>query len=237
MFTLFFVSPEELLQDVVELSGPQAHHAISVLRVEKEEVIRLGDGLGNWGEGAIKALKKNSLTVEVLHRGVDSKPKVEVVVAQAILKGDNQKAALDQLVQAGADVIIPWRAQRSIGTIDKSDKWREVMTMAARQSRRSRLAKLETVVELEQLLASRSSYDKVIALHESATERLSEIPEFALSKKVLLIVGPEGGLSNDEIEKFRAASIEPVKMGEPVVRADLAGALALAALNALTGTW
>lgn len=237
MFTLFFVAPEELVNDTIELTGAQAHHAISVLRVQKDEILRIADGQGNWVEGPITNLRKDALVIDVRRRGADINPKVEIAVAQALLKGDNQKSAIDQLVQAGVSRIIPWHAQRSVGTVDKSEKWLESIVSAARQSRRSQLPELEPVTDLKSLIESCSRYDLVIALHEGATKKLSDLLPLSHLRKVLLIVGPEGGMSNEEIELIKGADLEPVQMGETVIRADLAGALALAALNALTGTW
>lgn len=142
MFTLFFVAPEEIRSDEIQLRGTQAHHAITVLRVQKGELLRLANGIGDWVEGPITAIGKDMLTIDVQTRGQDKSAKATITIAQAVLKGENQKAALDQLVQAGADSIIPWQAQRSIGTLDKNEKWREVIHAAARQSRRARIQSL-----------------------------------------------------------------------------------------------
>ena len=151
MYTLFFTSPEEIKKDAITLDGLEARHAISVLRVRTGEVIRLADGLGNWVEGEINSVAKESLTISVTEHGVDRATVVAITAAQALLKGDNQKAALDQLVQAGVDSIIPWRAFRSIGAADKSEKWQEVIRAAAKQSRRSRIPNLLPKMELHEL--------------------------------------------------------------------------------------
>lgn len=240
MFTLFFVAPEEITQAAIELRGAQAHHAISVLRVQKGEVVRFADGVGNWVEGPITSVAKDTLTLHVQNRGQDKSAKVSITIAQAVLKGDNQKAALDQLVQAGADAIIPWQAQRSIGALDKNDKWREVVSAAARQSRRARLPELSAMTTLDGVLDKRSQFDAVIAFHESATRSLSEIHEIsglANVHHILAIIGPEGGLSADEVETLHSTGIPLVKLGDPVIRADLAGAIALGALKILTKEW
>jgi 16S rRNA (uracil1498-N3)-methyltransferase len=237
VFTLFFVSPEELQDEQIRLTGSQAHHAISVLRVQRNEMIRLADGVGRWIEGAITELAKDSLTVQVVKRGADTKSHTSITIAQALLKGDNQKAALDQLVQAGVDAILPWQAERSISAHDKSEKWREVIVAAARQSRQSRIPELIPMTNLNGLISAREKFDVVIALHESASSSLSSISQIAEAKKLLVIIGPEGGLSDTELDQFGNKGIPLVKLGDPVIRADLAGAIAIGAIHVLTKEW
>lgn len=237
MFTLFFVAPEELTQDEIDLRGPQAHHAISVLRIQKSEVLRFADGVGNWVEGPVTEIGKDLMKILVQNRGKDKAPSAEISLAQAVLKGENQKAALDQLVQAGVDSIIPWQAQRSVGALDKSDKWREVINAAARQSRRSRLPELASMTNLAGVLAASSHFDSVIAFHESGEVSLSAVPGISVARSILAIIGPEGGLSTEEIDQLTASGIPLVKLGDPVLRADLAGAIALGALKFLTNQW
>jgi len=237
VFTLFFVSPEELQKEVIALIGPEAHHAISVLRVQSGEQIRLADGLGNWAEGPVTSVVKGSLTIAVMARGVDRANTTSITVAQALLKGDNQKAALDQLVQAGVDSILPWRSSRSIGAADKSEKWRDSIYAAAKQSRQSKIPALELMVDFTELVRNVSRFDKVIALHESASHRLTSSAGWDKCSNLLIIVGPEGGLSDEELSALGAAGAELIRLGHPVIRADLAGALALGAIHALTGNW
>lgn len=237
MFTLFFVTPEAINDSEIRLRGAQAHHAITVLRVQKGQSLRLADGLGNWVEGSITDIAKDALTIIAERRGQDKTAKTKITIAQAVLKGDNQKAALDQLVQAGVDSIIPWQAHRSIGALDKSEKWREVIQAAARQSRRSRLPELASMTTLEGVLTAQTQFDLTIALHESATDSLSAIDTLANAHQVLAIIGPEGGLSNEELDQLQSSGIPLVKLGDPVIRADLAGAIALGALKVLTKEW
>lgn len=237
MFTLFFVSPQELTNAEITLGGPQAHHALSVLRVKEREYLRLADGLGNWAQGPIVSLAKSSLTVKIESRGSDGESKASITIAQALLKGDNQKAALDQLVQADADRIIPWQAQRSIGSANKNEKWQEVILTSARQSRRARIPRLDVLSDLDQLIKIRSQFDVTIALHESASVKLSEVAEVTSARRILAIVGPEGGLSDTEIEQITDAQVPLVKLGNPVIRADLAGAIAVSAFRVITREW
>ena len=241
MYTLFLVSPESISENQISLTGPQARHAISVLRVQVGDFIRLADGKGNWVDGPIIEVRKDALTVEARIRGADPIAKTHITVAQAILKGENQRAALDQLVQAGVESILPWQAMRSVATIDKSDKWHEVLLNSARQSRRARVPELLPKSDLRGLIAACAKniteYDCVIALHESATSSLSADVTIANSKKILVIVGPEGGLSDQEIIELEQAGIVTRKLGSAVLRADLAGAVALGAIHALTKEW
>jgi len=237
VFTLFFVTQEQLKQSEIEVSGSEGRHAVSVLRIKVGEVIRLADGVGNWVEGEVTSIAKDKFLISVSVRGSDRGNKPSITVAQALLKGENQKAALDQLVQAGVDTILPWRAARSVGATDKHEKWQEVVYAAAKQSRRSMIPEINSMVDAKDLIAKVAKYEKTIVLHESARDRLINALNRESSKELLVIVGPEGGLSEEEVAALHAAGAKPIRLGDPVIRADLAGALAIAAINALTGNW
>lgn len=140
-------------------------------------------------------------------------------------------------MQAGAEEIIPWQAQRSVGALEKSAKWREVILAAARQSRRARIPQLSPMTNISGVISAASEFDAVIALHESAQQSISAIAKIFGAKKLLVIIGPEGGLSDQEVDEFTRAGIDVAKLGEPVIRADLAGAIALGAIHVLTKEW
>jgi 16S rRNA (uracil1498-N3)-methyltransferase len=237
VFTLFFVTQEQLTQGEIEVSGSEGRHAVSVLRIKEGEVIRLADGEGNWGEGEVKSISKDKFSISVAMRGSDRINKPSITVAQAVLKSENQKAALDQLVQAGVDMILPWRATRSVGASDKREKWQDVIYAAAKQSRRSRIPKVSSMISLQDLAGQVVNYEKSIVLHEGATEKMTNVLHGENLEKLLVIVGPEGGLTHDELAVLESAGAKPVRLGDPVIRADLAGALALAAITAFTGNW
>jgi 16S rRNA (uracil1498-N3)-methyltransferase len=150
--------------------------------------------------------------------------------------------AVDLLTESGADAIVPWQAARCIARWSgpKADrgvqKWRTVAREAAKQSRRAwvpEVAELASTAEIESLVAAA---DLAMVLHEAESRPLTDIP-LPGAGRLVLIVGPEGGVSPQEIEAFTRAGAIAVRLGRQVLRTSTAGAVALGALGALTARW
>jgi 16S rRNA (uracil1498-N3)-methyltransferase len=239
MLTTFFV-PEgtDFSASQIEVDGDEAHHGVNVLRLKQSEEVKISDGAGNWGIGKVSQLSKKSFTVEISTHGFEPASKQQVVVIQAILKNDANKEAVDFLTQVGVDEIIPWQSQHSIGKIDDKSlsKWQTVARESSRQSRRVRIPVIANTHSTESLISKVKDLQNIFVLHESAQNRLSQI-EINQEADVVLIVGPEGGLSEIEVNSFVAAGAKVVRLGESVLRAANAGAAAASVVMSRTGKW
>ena len=239
MLSTFFV-PEgtDFSASEIEVDGEEAHHGVNVLRLKQSEEVKISNGAGNWAIGKVSQLSKKSFTVEIYTCGFDSAAKQRVVVVQAILKNDANKEAVDFLTQVGVDEIIPWQSQHSIGKIDDKSlrKWQNVTRESSRQSRRTRIPVIANTHSTESLISKIRDLQNIFVLHESAENRLSQI-EINQEADVILIVGPEGGLSEFEVNTFTAAGAKVVRLGESVLRAANAGAAATSVVMSRTGKW
>jgi 16S rRNA (uracil1498-N3)-methyltransferase len=239
MLSTFFV-PEgtDFSANQIEVYGDEAHHGVNVLRLKQSEEVKISDGVGSWGIGKVSQLSKKSFTVEISTRGFETLPNQRVVVIQAILKNDANKEAVDFLTQVGVDEIIPWQSQHSIGKIDDKglSKWQSTARESSRQSRRVRIPAIASSHSTESLISKVKDLQNIFLLHESAQNRLSQI-EINQEADVILIVGPEGGLSEIEVNTFVAAGAKVVRLGESVLRAANAGAAAASVVMSRTGKW
>lgn len=239
MLTTFFISEGcDFSASEIEVDGDEAHHGVNVLRLKNSEEVKISDGAGNWAIGKVSQLSKKSFTVEISTRGFDQAAKQRVVVVQAILKNDANKEAVDFLTQVGVDEIIFWQSQHSIGKIDNKSlsKWQNVARESSRQSRRTRIPLVTNIFSTEQLILKIKELQNVFVLHEAAENRLSRI-EINQEVDVILIVGPEGGLSEIEVNTFKTAGAKVVRLGESVLRAANAGAAATSVVMSRTGKW
>ena len=239
MLSTFFVAEgTDFSANQIEVDGDEAHHGVNVLRLKTSEEVKISDGVGNWGVGTVSQINKKSFTVEILDRGFEPASKQRVVVVQAILKNDANKEAVDFLTQVGADEIIPWQSQHSIGKIDDKSlgKWQSTTRESSRQSRRVRIPVISNADSTESLISKIKGLENIFVLHESAENRLSQI-EINQEADVILIVGPEGGLSEIEVNTFVAAGAKVVRLGESVLRAANAGAAAVSVVMSRTGKW
>jgi 16S rRNA (uracil1498-N3)-methyltransferase len=240
MLTLFLVDKLED-SNLIEVSGDEAHHAIKVLRTSVGEEILISDGAGNWVRACVEYIEKKTFTAKVLERGFQPEKSPRLIVVQGLPKSDRVKDAIEILVESGVDVIIPWQADRSISKWQKDSltKWQSVAEAATKQSRRFRKPEIIDGLSLSQLLEIESENSAVLVMHESATTKLSEVvtSKFAGMSEIVIVIGPEGGISDSELELLQSTGAHIVGLGPEVFRSAHAGGAALSAVSALIGRW
>ena len=241
MLTLFFVDDlPRKVGSTYEFDSDDAQHAIRVLRMSAGEVFMLSDGQGKWSKVKIFAVKKKSLEVEVIESGIEDPLDISFTVVQALPKGDRLKECIEMLTEGGVDTIIPWSAQRSIGKAEKGvEKLQVTAREASKQSRRLFIPVVTDVANSAKVIELIAEHELVLVFHESATSKVSEIitKKYFESKRVMIIIGPEGGITNEELELFRSAGAKVALMGRPILRSAHAGLAAMSAVNALIKVW
>ncbi|MET9231322.1 16S rRNA (uracil(1498)-N(3))-methyltransferase [Lentzea sp. NPDC003310] len=225
------------------LDGPEGRHAATVKRLRVDEELVLSDGSGAQVRCVVVAVEKDALAVRVVERWVEPAPSPRVVLAQALVKGDRGELAVELATEAGVDGVVPWRASRCITKWEDGPRgakalgrWRSTVREAAKQARRSRVPEVDEPVSTTQLSHRVSSSALTLVLHESATERLADV-ELPDSGDVLLVVGPEGGITPEELDTLRSSGARVVRLGPTVLRASTAAAVALGAIGVRTKRW
>jgi 16S rRNA (uracil1498-N3)-methyltransferase len=236
MFTLFFV--EDLPTTVggsYEFANDDANHAIRVLRMQEGAEFMLSDGKGTWSQVVATEVKKKSMQVRVMDSGFQAPLATTITVVQALPKGDRAKEAIELLTEAGVDRIVPWASARSIGK--GSDKFAVTAREASKQSRRFRIPEVTDLATTAQICEAIKLSDLAIAFHESATDKLSDQVSSHNVEHLLIIIGPEGGLTDEEIAVFTEAGAKVALMGRPIMRSAHAGIAAVSAVSALLKVW
>jgi 16S rRNA (uracil1498-N3)-methyltransferase len=224
------------------LDGPEGRHAASVRRLRAGERVDLTDGAGAVAECVVREALKDALRLDVLGRYEVPPPSPRLVVVQGLPKGDRGELAVEMMTEAGVDVIVPWAASRSI-TQWKGERgakaltrWRATAREAGKQARRFHLPEVTGPVStagVESLLAGAALG---LVLHEEAADPLSGVA-LPSGGDIVMVVGPEGGVSGDELARFAAAKAVPVLLGPTVLRTSTAGVAAAAVLLARSGRW
>lgn len=238
MLTLFFVDNlPTTVGATYEFDSDDAFHAIKVLRIAAGEIFNLSDGAGAWSRVSVNNVNKKSMTVTVLESGFEEALAEKFTIVQAIPKGDRIKESIEMSTEGGVDRIVMWKAARSIGRADeKLEKLQLTAREASKQSRRFRIPQVSGVATTDQVVDEIAKADLALVFHESATSTISRAVT-AGAKKVLIIIGPEGGLTDDEVETFAAAGAKVVLMGRPILRSAHAGLAAMAAVNTALSVW
>jgi 16S rRNA (uracil1498-N3)-methyltransferase len=239
---VFVVPTADLASNVVVVGGDEGRHAAVVRRVRVGEQILLTDGHGAGAVCVVRDVDRSGVEAEVVSRVHEPDPEPRLTVVQAIPKGDHADRAVDLLTEVGADVIVPWSAERNIVAWrgDRRtrgvERWQAIARAAAKQSRRLRFPEVCDVFATAEVASLVRDASLAVVLHESATDRLASI-EPAASGSIVMVVGPEGGIADAELEVLADAGAAPVRLGPTVLRTSSAGAAAAAVLLSRTPRW
>jgi len=232
---------DDLSGDVVHLAGQEGRHAATVRRVQLGEAVDLADGRGTRARCTVVALGHDTVDLRVLERLAEPRPAPWLVLAQALAKGDRGELAVELATEVGVDEVLPWAAARCVVQWEGPRgeralaRWRSTAREAGKQSRRARHPVVGEQVDLEALL-QRAATATALVLHEQAETPLASVP-LPDDGDVLLVVGPEGGITDRELDRLAAAGATAVRLGSSVLRTSTAGAAAAAVVSARTARW
>lgn len=226
--------------DTVVLSGAEAKHASVVRRLRVGEAVTLGDGAGVWLAGVVEDVSATKVDVRITERTTQQAQGQRIVLVQALAKGDRDELAVQAACELGVDEIVPWQASRSVSrwegpkAVRGRERWATIVREAAKQAHRAWVPQVAEPVSTAALTA-RAGSERMLLLEPTAATKLT-----ALSldeRNVVLVVGPEGGIAPEELERLEEAGAERVKLGDTVLRTSTAGPAAIAVLSARLGRW
>ena len=228
------------------LDGEEGRHAAAVRRVRRGERVMVADGAGHWIIGEVVAVMgRDRVELLVTNGGFEAPAQPQITVVQALPKGDRGPLAVELLTEVGVDQIVPWQAVRCITkwSPDKAEKgqqrWQRVAHEAAKQSRRVWQPTVAPLASTSEVIRMCEGAPLALACHEHlATEPLVGVLDTqSVPSEVLIVIGPEGGLTEEESEEFVAAGARLVGLGPEVLRTSSAGAVAAAVVMSRTPRW
>ncbi|MBB4071339.1 16S rRNA (uracil(1498)-N(3))-methyltransferase [Canibacter oris] len=239
--------------DTVVVAGAEAHHAVNVSRLKSGEQVLLSDGRGLRAAVEIAAVcagKTPEFSAVVRDLEVLPQELPQLVLVQALAKGGRDERAVELCTELGVDVIVPWQAARSVavwqGAVKQEkgvQKWAKIAREAAKQALRPRYPEVTAPCTLRQLESWAGESDTLLlVLHPWQQQRCTEIVREAVAaetalKRIVVVVGPEGGLTAAEVASLAAAGARVGLLGAEVLRTSSAGAAALAVVNTVLGRW
>lgn len=220
------------------LDGAEGRHAAGARRLAAGEAVDVVDGRGTRADCRVVQTTRDTVVLEVVGRRVEPVPAPRLVLVQALPKGDRGELAVELATEVGVDEVVPWVAARCVMQWkgERGDKqlarWRSTAREAGKQSRRAWTPEVAALHTTDRLVA-RLAGATVLVLHEAAQVPLTQVP-LPADGEVALVVGPEGGLTEDELARLGGTA---VRLGPTVLRTSTAGAAALAVVSARTGRW
>ncbi|MGO9784389.1 MAG: 16S rRNA (uracil(1498)-N(3))-methyltransferase [Streptosporangiaceae bacterium] len=258
---VFLAEGADLAADLIVLTGAEGRHAATVRRIRPGERADVTDGQGLLAECVVTAAGAGQVELRVRARREVPVPNPRLTVVQAIPKGERAELAVETMTEVGVDVIVPWQAERCVARwpADRAPKalgrWRSAAREAAKQARRARVPEVTGLASSADVVARISAAALAIVLEPDARLAFSQLaqpagsqpgvpgpgklfpPPRPASGDIVLVVGPEGGISPAELTAFTDAGATPARLGESVLRTSTAGAVAAAVLMTATGRW
>lgn len=253
---VFYATPEQLAGLLpgahFVLDGAEGRHAATVKRLSTGEPVDVCDGAGLRLVCTVTNADKSTLTVLVENVVAEGRPALGFTLVQALAKGDRDELAIEMATELGIDTVVPWQAERSIvrWKMDKAlkgpEKWRQVVAAAAKQARRSAVPVVGSLAGTSAVCELIKEAGLALILHEDAVDSVATVArqwlastagEPAQQQGVLMIVGPEGGMSSAEVEAFVAAGARTALLGHHVLRSSTAGPAAVVLLSQELGRW
>ena len=236
----FYVSPDSIKGGKIHVGQKESHHIIDVMRLAGGDSVTVFDGSGKEYQGKIDSIKNKSVVINIKNvRTVEKKQSTSITLAQSIPKKDKMDLIVQKATELGVDEIIPVESSRTIVRTGrrkkghKIDRWRKIIVEASKQCGRNELPRIKDVIYFDKLLNSAVNYNLVIM--PCLSDRCVNL-KFALSKtnkpdKVLAIIGPEGGFTEDEIDRASKKGVVLVSLGQSVLKSETAAITILSILN------
>lgn len=240
----FFVP--QLYAEEMYIEGVDARHISKVLRMQPGTQLQIVSDDGVSALAEIIAIDSERVTVRCLEKLAEShEPRVKLVLAQGLAKGEKMDFIIQKAVEMGAYSVIPVAMEHSVVRLDgaksakKVERWQKIAESAAKQSKRDIIPQVQPVQSMAEMLATCECQTKIIAYE--CEDRLSLKAALRAAEaasgisELLLIIGPEGGISEGELEQARQAGAVPVSLGRRILRAETAGLVAISAIFYETG--
>ncbi|HEB71064.1 MAG TPA: 16S rRNA (uracil(1498)-N(3))-methyltransferase [Nitrospirae bacterium] len=233
----FILDPECFEESAVNLTGAVAKHVRNVLRLKTGDKVLVTDGHTRKFVCCISSINKSSVQAEIVEKLETAEdPLPFVTLAQAIPKGRKMDTIVRMACEIGAERIVPVVAERCVIKLNKDsqakkmERWREISVSAAQQSGSDCPALIVNPVGIEDLPDLVPS-DHSIALWENETRSLkSALSGLDSKRSLLLLAGPEGGFTDNEVEKLKSSGFVTASLGSQILRTETAGIAALSAL-------
>jgi len=242
----FYVPPENVKNNLIHVTGPEAHHIKDVMRLKESDSVVVFDGTGREYTGFIKETQPKKVIVEIVKTkkpfdsasGLAQGRPAEITLAQAIPKKAKMDFIVEKATELGASAIMPILSERTVVRLD-SDKsksrclrWQRIATQAAKQCGRQDIPEVAKLEKFYFALDKVPDYDiGLLACLSEETEMIREAISRFEGGKIILFIGPEGDFTPDEMTMAKNAKCRLITLGRLVLKSDTAAISALSVLN------
>jgi 16S rRNA (uracil1498-N3)-methyltransferase len=237
----FFVEPEQIGPEWATITGPDVNHIRNVLRMKPGEAVRISDGKGSCYDGTVDTLQSDEIIVRLTGEKMESTElPVEVVLFQGLPKSDKMEWIIQKNTELGVGAIVPVATSRAVVKLDekkadsKVKRWNGIAEAAAKQSKRTLIPEVRSVLSFKQALLESATFDVKLMPYENAEGMAFTrkcIGEIRPGAKVAVFIGPEGGFSEEEVKAASEMGFLPITLGRRILRTETAGMSVLSMIS------
>lgn len=222
----FFTEKKNIFDDYLLIDGEDVAHISKVLRMKCGEVITVCDGDGTDYEVSIREFSKDYIKADIMSSGKSmSEPSIHITLYQALPKQGKMENIIQKNTELGVSEFVPVYTKRCVvKPSDKTARWQKVAESAAKQSGRGIIPKVRDVISFDAAIKEMAEFETKVILYEG--EKITKIKEVVTQgcKKIAVLVGPEGGFEQEEVNKATELGISSVTLGTRILRTETAAA-------------
>jgi 16S rRNA (uracil1498-N3)-methyltransferase len=223
------------IEDVVHIAGTEYHHITHVFRRKEGDEVSLSNGKGLLTEGTIKSITKKDVTIIINKRSIMQRSQPQIAIAFPLLKNKHDNVIIEKLTELGVSDFFPIITERTIRKPSGNtvEKFKKVAIAAMKQCDNAFLPQIHQVLTLSELIQSLKNYTPFVALEVGKNKTINEVYPELQEQAICLIIGPEGGFDNKEIEFLINNNVNTITLGNHILRAETAAITASAQLLAV----
>ena len=230
----FFADPSQVAEDTVTITGPDVNHMKNVLRMKPGEALLVSDGTGNDYQCEIERLEADRAVVRICQAFCSQMELPSPIwLFQGLPKADKLEFIIQKAVELGAEAVVPVATKNAVVRLDekkaqsKRKRWQSIAESAAKQSKRSRIPSVETVMSLKEAFGfiKEQGFDLCLIPYEQAQgmETMKEaLAQVSSGQSIAVFIGPEGGFDESEIKLALEHGVRPVSLGKRILRTETA---------------
>jgi len=231
---LYFTDKKNIFSTYLKITGAEAHHISRVMRHKIGDMVYVTDGNGNEYQTMLKKIESKTIEASIINKTRNARePLAKITLAQAMIKGSHFDLIIEKTTELGVHKIIPVKTERTIVSLSahKLERFKKIILTAIKSSTRTHIPSLQKPTTLENLLPAFADYDLVVLAYEDEKKlRLADIIRDRIYTNILLIIGPEGGFTKNEIAQAQSFGAQPITIGARRLRAETAAIAALSIL-------